>query len=115
MPAYKNRPPLDESIELRRYTTLDALVHIFRNRQLRLTRVDKFPDPFEGSVPKKQIDDQLPIFSGRNAAQMMSVASGSVKRTPCFGNWTNGSYAGCAAMCGSSGAGVVTDSCVNSA
>ncbi|MGH8771937.1 MAG: hypothetical protein ACREV2_12265 [Burkholderiales bacterium] len=65
---------MDEATELRRYTTLDTLVHIFRNRQLPLTRVDKFRDPFEGSVPKKQIDDQLPIFSSRNAAQMMSVA-----------------------------------------
>jgi len=66
---------MDEATELRRYTTLDALVQIFRNRQLRLTRVDKFLDPFEGSVPKKQIDDQLPIFSSRNAVQMMSVAA----------------------------------------
>ena len=73
MRRYKNRAPMDEATELRRYTTLDALVQIFRNRQLRLTRVDKFLDPFEGSVPKKQIDDQLPIFSSRNAVQMMSV------------------------------------------
>jgi len=75
MRRYKNRAPMDEATELRRYTTLDALVQIFRNRQLRLTRVDKFLDPFEGSVPKKQIDDQLPIFSSRNAVQMMSVAA----------------------------------------
>jgi len=66
---------MDAAIELRRYTTLDALVHILRNRQLRLTRVDKFHDPFEGSVPKRQIDDQLPIFSSRNAAQIMGVAA----------------------------------------
>jgi len=66
---------MDEAIELRRYTTIDALVHIFRNQQLRLTRVDKFLDPFEGSVPTKQIDDQVPIFSSRNADQMMSVAA----------------------------------------
>jgi hypothetical protein len=75
MPTYKNRAPMDEATELRRYTTLDGLVHIFQNRQLRLTRVDKFHDPFEGSVPKRQIDDQLPIFSSRNADQMMSVAA----------------------------------------
>jgi len=66
---------MDEATELRRYTTLNALVQIFRNRQLRLTRVDKFLDPFEGSVPKHQIDDQLPIFSSRNTVQMMSVAA----------------------------------------
>jgi hypothetical protein len=75
MPRYKNRAPMDEAIELRRYTTIDALAPIFRNRKLRLTRVDKFPDSFEGSVPKKQIDDQLPIFSSRNADQMRSVAA----------------------------------------
>lgn len=66
---------MGEATELRHYTTLDALVQIFRNRQLPSTRVDKFPDPFEGSVPKKQIDDQVPIFSSRNAVQMMSVAA----------------------------------------
>jgi hypothetical protein len=75
MPTYKNRLPMDEAIELRRYTTLNALVHILRNRQLRLTRVDKFADPFEGSIPKKQFDDQVPIFSSRNAVQMMGVAA----------------------------------------
>lgn len=75
MPRYKNRAPMDEATELRRYTTLEALVHIFRDQRLRLTRVDKFLDPFEGSVPKRQIDDQLPLFSSRNAIQMMSVAA----------------------------------------
>ena len=72
---YKNRVSMDPATELRRYTTLDALVHILQYRHLRLTRVDKFRDPFEGSVPKKQIDDQVPIFSSRNAAQMMSVSA----------------------------------------
>ncbi|MFO0699905.1 MAG: hypothetical protein U0236_11800 [Nitrospira sp.] len=75
MPIYNNRVHMEETIELRRYTTLDALVHMLRNRQLRLTRVDKFSDPFEGSIPKKQFDDQVPIFSGRNIAQMMGVAA----------------------------------------
>jgi hypothetical protein len=75
MPRYKNRAPMDETTELRRYITLEALVHIFRDQRLRLTRVDKFLDPFEGSVPKRQIDDQLPLFSSRNAIQMMSVAA----------------------------------------
>ena len=75
MPIYKNRVSMDPTTELRRYITLDALVHMLRNRQLRLTRVDQFHDPFEGSVPQKQIDDQLPIFSSSNAGQMMSVAA----------------------------------------
>ncbi len=75
MPMYKNRVPMDPASELRRYTTLNALVDMLRNRRLRLTRLDTFQDPFEGSVPKRQIDDQVPIFSSRNAAQMMSVAA----------------------------------------
>ena len=75
MPMYKNRVPMDPATELRRYTTLDALVQILRNRQLRLTRVDKLQDPFEGSVPTRQIDDQVPIFSSRNAVQMMSLVA----------------------------------------
>jgi hypothetical protein len=83
---------MDEATELRRYTTLDALVHIFRNRQLRLTRVDKFHDPFEGSVPKRQIDDQVPIFSKKNAVQMIGVAayypSMSLPPKPHLDPWT---------------------------
>jgi len=75
MPMYKNRVPMDPATELRRYTTINALAQMLRNRRLRLTRVDTFQDPFEGSVPKRQIEDQLPIFSSRNAAQMMSVAA----------------------------------------
>ena len=73
MPMYKNRVPMDPVSELRRYTTLDTLVQILRDRQLRLTRVDTFQDPFEGSVPKMQIDDQLLLFSSRY--QMMSSSA----------------------------------------
>ena len=40
---------------------------MLRDRQIRLTRIDAFPDPFEGSVPKKQIDDQVAIFWGCSA------------------------------------------------
>lgn len=75
MPMYRNRVPMDPATELRRYTTLNALLQMLRNRCLRLTRVDTFPDPFEGSVPQRQIDDQVAIFSSRNATQMMSVAA----------------------------------------
>ena len=75
MPKYKNRVPMDPATELRRYTTIDTLVQILRNRQLRFTRVDTFQDPFEGSIPKRQIDDQVAIFSSRNAVQMMSIAA----------------------------------------
>ena len=63
MAPYKNRQPMDLDAELRRYVPLVALEQMLRDRQLRLTRVDQFLDPFEGSVPKQQIDDQMPIFS----------------------------------------------------
>jgi len=44
---------------------------MLRDQRLRLTRVDQWRDPFEGSVPKQQIDDQVPLFSGWQAAEMM--------------------------------------------
>jgi hypothetical protein len=66
---------MDVATELRRYSTLDALVHMLKNRQLRLTRVDKFRDPFEGSVTQRQIDDQVCIFSPIHERQMMGVAA----------------------------------------
>ena len=78
MPIYKNRALMAPATELRRYMTLDALVHILRSQQLRLTRVDAFPDPFEGSVQKQQIDDQLPLFSSRS----VFFQSGSDLSTP---------------------------------
>jgi hypothetical protein len=75
MPTYKNRTPMNAATELRRYITLDALLRIFRNGQLRLTRVDTLDDPFEGSVTKKQIDDQTPIFSTKHINQLKCLAS----------------------------------------
>jgi hypothetical protein len=44
---------------------------MLHERRLRLTRVDQWPDPFEGSVPKQQIDDQVAIFGGSQAAELM--------------------------------------------
>jgi hypothetical protein len=69
MPLYKNRTPLDAGTELRRHMPLVALEELLRDRRLRLARIDQFHDPFEGSVPKQQIDDQMPIFSSWNAMQ----------------------------------------------
>jgi len=66
MPAYKNRPAMASDTVLRRHMTLDGLVQTLAKQQLRLTRLDTFPDPYEGSVPKQQIDDQLALFSSRN-------------------------------------------------
>jgi hypothetical protein len=76
--SYKNRPPMDPATELRRYTSLNAIEHMLRDKQLRLTRLDRFQDPFEGSVPKQQIDDQLPIFS--SATQMDQDPSNMPRR-----------------------------------
>ena len=42
-----------------RYLTLSAVLATIKTQQLRLTRVDKFQDPFEGSVPKAQIESQI--------------------------------------------------------
>jgi hypothetical protein len=42
-----------------RYLTLSAVIATIKKRQLRLTRLDRFKDRFEGSVPKKQIDGQI--------------------------------------------------------
>jgi len=57
-----------------RYLSLAALVATAGDRQLRLTRLDTFPDPFEGSVTKQDIDNQVPLFSGHQAAMMMMDA-----------------------------------------
>src|SRR5712664_211591 len=71
MPAYKNRPLMDPDTPVWRYLSLNAVIATLRDRQLRFTRVDTFPDPFEGSVPKQQIDDQVVLFGG--AYQMRTV------------------------------------------
>src|SRR5438876_10825373 len=84
MHTYKNRPPIDSATELRRYTSLNALEHMLRDKQLRLTRVDRFQDPFEASVPKKQMDDQLPIFSSANQMEMMAESQQGMRRHSCY-------------------------------
>jgi hypothetical protein len=63
--------------QLWHYTSLDALKKILESKKLRLRRLDAYwkDDPFEGSVPNKQIEDQVAIFSSRNMVQMMSVVS----------------------------------------
>ncbi len=64
MPTYKNRPPMDPDTPVWRYLSLNAVIATVRDRQLRFTRVDTFPDPFEGSVPKQTIDEQVVLFGG---------------------------------------------------
>ena len=77
VPAYKHRPPMAGDTPVWRYLTLDAVIATIEARHLRLTRVDRFQDPFEGSVPKKQIEDQIPILIGAASRRAMlnSVAA----------------------------------------
>ena len=75
MPIYKNRMVMDLNAPVFRYTSLDAVIAMLRDRKLRLTRLDAFRDPFEGSVPKRQIDDQIPIFGGAYATEMMMTSA----------------------------------------
>jgi hypothetical protein len=60
-----------------RYLTLGAVIATIKKRKLRLTRVDKFQDRFEGSVPKNQIDAQTAALIGAASRQAMldSVAA----------------------------------------
>lgn len=53
-----------------RYLSLSAAIATIKKGQLRLTRVDKFPDPFEGSVPQQDIDNQILLFAGAASQQM---------------------------------------------
>lgn len=70
MPSYKNRRPMCPDTQVWHYTDLEAVVAIWRGKQLRLTRLDKFSDPFEGSVPKQDIDNQVPLFAGSQGLTM---------------------------------------------
>jgi len=63
---------MDPGIELRRYMHLGELEDMLRHRRLQFTRIDKYRDPFEGSVPKQQIDDQVLTFSSANFMRMQA-------------------------------------------
>jgi hypothetical protein len=73
MPTYKNRPYMEPTTVVRRHISMRALEQLLREKQLRMTRVDTFhdDDSYEGSVPQRQIDDQVPLFSSWNATQSM--------------------------------------------
>src|ERR1700740_1448786 len=74
VPTYKNRPPMPADTPVWRYLTLGAVFATIKTRQLRLTRVDKFHDPFEGSVPDKEIETQILLCGGAaNLRVMMNV------------------------------------------
>jgi hypothetical protein len=59
---------------VRRYLSLCAVIATIKTGRLRLTRVDKFQDPFEGSVPKKQLADQIQILIGAASRRTMMNA-----------------------------------------
>jgi len=54
-----------------RYLTLSAVIATIKTRRLRLTRVDRFQDPFEGSVPKAQIEQQTLLLIGAESRRAM--------------------------------------------
>ena len=78
MPVYKNRPFMEPDTAVWRYMSLGAVIATVRDRQLRFTRVDTFPDPFEGSVPKQTIDDQVVLFGGAYQMRMTYASVAAV-------------------------------------
>jgi hypothetical protein len=75
MATYKNPPAMPEDTPVRRYLSLAAVTEVLRDRKLRLTLVDHLRqtcDPFEGSVPRAEIDKQLVIFSGSNMMRQIA-------------------------------------------
>jgi len=77
MPAYTHRPSKAADTSVWRYMSLSAVFETIKKRQLRLTRVDRFRDSFEGSVPEKQFEEQtlLLIGAASRRAMMNSVAA----------------------------------------
>jgi hypothetical protein len=74
MPTYKNRPPTTGHEHVWRYLSLEALSKTITTRQLRLTRIDKFLDPFEASVPKQEFDNQILLLAGATSLrQTMNI------------------------------------------
>jgi hypothetical protein len=71
LPIYKNRPAISGDTPVWRYLSLSAVLATIKTRQLRLTRVDKFHDPFERSVPKSQIEQQTLLFIGVESRRTM--------------------------------------------
>ena len=62
-------PPGDTHVW--RYMSLEAVSETIKSRKLRFTRVDKFPDRFEASVPKQEWDNQTVLFIGAASRRHM--------------------------------------------
>lgn len=52
---YSSGQRLSPDTPVWRYMSLDAVLITLSSRQLRLTRLDKFDDPFEGTVPQAEL------------------------------------------------------------
>jgi hypothetical protein len=75
--------PADGSIKVRRYISLASLVAILSRKQLPLTRVDLFDDPFEGSVPADYVASTKERFPDPDTQVRISVVN-RVARTRIF-------------------------------
>jgi hypothetical protein len=73
MPAYKNRPEMPGDTPVLRYIGLKGLAATVTERRLRFTRVDKYKDPFEGSVPQAEVDHVTPALIGAASRQHMMM------------------------------------------
>jgi hypothetical protein len=87
MPRYKHRPGMPDDTPVWRYLTLKAVIATIEKRQLRLTRIDRFKDRFEGSVPKAQIDSQILLFKGGTPRLMMMQCLGLKEAIPDEDPW----------------------------
>ena len=65
-----------------RYLSLSAVIATIKTQQLRLTRVDKFRDPFEGSIPKAQFEQQVPLFIAAASRRAMFAANQGMAGRP---------------------------------
>jgi hypothetical protein len=82
----------DDDTPVLRYLSLSAVITTMKTGRLRLTRVDKFQDPFEGSVPKQQIDQQLLIFGAaaslRRTMTVLGNPGTTMSKSPEEDDWT---------------------------
>jgi hypothetical protein len=58
--------PKDPNVKVWRYMNLAKLVSLLSGRELHFTRLDRFSDPYEGTFPKKTIEDMERWFKKEN-------------------------------------------------
>jgi hypothetical protein len=64
MPIYDhdNYIPLNDGVKLWRYLDFEKFKSLLETRSLFFCRADKFSDPFEGSIPKKEADFRMTTY-----------------------------------------------------